>query len=533
MKKCRLQQIICICLFGWASLLAASMPPKAESSFEEKKATPPLGSWQLHLTSRAGAFYLNVQCSVAENCYLYRESTFVTVHLADNTQVRLPPLSADDKSEPYLKSGNHFWQGHFPDLPLKITVNFQGCTTGGDEGEMCLMPDSFSWDCTTIKRTPAVAADTEKTAVLPADLQQALARFPHQRAVSGLLNAQELIGFIENSAAAPDETSAGNSGQRGLWAILLLVVLGGLGLNLTPCVLPMIPINLAIIGASGSNISRWQGFRRGGAYAVGITLTYGILGVLAAVTGSRFGALNSSSIFNWVIALIFLLLALGMLGVYEIDFSRLGNLFRRNGGKKRQLPPALSAFLLGIMAALLAGACVAPVVISVILLAGKFYSEGSSWGLLLPFALGFSMALPWPLLGAGLSFLPKPGAWMVRVKHLFGVIILLMAVYYAYLGVNLYRHAADQQRKLDTLAGELDHAAASGQTVLIDCWATWCKNCAAQEKVFQAPEVKKILQKHNIRIIRFQAENLNDPAVKAFMEKYDLPGLPSLVLLKK
>jgi thiol:disulfide interchange protein len=62
---------------------------------------------------------------------------------------------------------------------------------------------------------------------------------------------------------------------------------------------------------------------------------------------------------------------------------------------------------MGIVAALLAGACVAPVVITVVLLAAKLYSEGHSWGLFLPFALGLSMALPWPLL-------PTTTRWVCR-----------------------------------------------------------------------------------------------------------------------
>jgi thiol:disulfide interchange protein len=143
------------------------------------------------------------------------------------------------------------------------------------------------------------------------------------------------------------------------------------------------------------------------------------------------------------------------------------------------------------------------------------------------------MALPWPLLGAGLSVLPKPGAWMVRVKQLFGALIFGMALYYGYLGWSLRSGAVDQQEITGNFTAELQEAAAADETVLIDCWATWCKNCAAQERVLQSPEVQNVLQKHNVKVIRFQAENLNDPAVKAFMQKYQLPGLPSMVLLKK
>ena len=526
MKRCLLQ-IISVCLLGWASLLTASTLPGVER-FE--KTIPHLGSWQLELHGNQ----VKILCNVAENCYLFSDETFVTLYFANQPPIKLPQPPAqesEDKTYRCFKTGTHYWQSSFKQRPVRVTVNYQGCTTGGADGAMCLMPESFEWDCNKVNPQPVPAAKNDPA--LPENLQKALARFSSQRAISGLQDAQGIIDFIGNTPAARGSLTDNSPEKMSFWAILLLVVIGGLGLNLTPCVLPMIPKNLAIIGASGAGVSRWQGFRRGGAYALGITLTYGILGVLAAVTGSQFGSLNSSSIFNWVIALIFLALALGMLGVYEIDFTRLSNLSRRNGGKKRQLPPTLSAFLLGVMAALLAGACVAPVVITVVLLAGKLYSQGAVWGLFLPFALGFSMALPWPLLGAGLSCLPKPGAWMVRIKQLFGVIILLMAVYYTYIGIRLFRNEAVLQSEITALAGNLERAADSNQTVLIDCWATWCKNCTAQERVLQSPEVQNVLQKHNVKVIRFQAENLNDPAVKAFMQKYQLPGLPSMVLLKK
>ena len=79
---------------------------------------------------------------------------------------------------------------------------------------------------------------------------------------------------------------------------------------------------------------------------------------------------------------------------------------------------------MGAVAALLAGACVAPVVIQVVLFSSNLYATGTTIALALPFVLGVGMAMPWPIAGAGLASLPKPGAWMVRVKQAFGVLIL-------------------------------------------------------------------------------------------------------------
>ena len=93
---------------------------------------------------------------------------------------------------------------------------------------------------------------------------------------------------------------------------------------------------------------------------------------------------------------------------------------------------------MGAIAALLAGACVAPVVIQVVLFSSNLYAKGNAVALALPFLLGVGMAMPWPIAGAGLAALPKPGAWMVRVKQVFGVVILATAAYYGYEAYGLF-----------------------------------------------------------------------------------------------
>ena len=93
---------------------------------------------------------------------------------------------------------------------------------------------------------------------------------------------------------------------------------------------------------------------------------------------------------------------------------------------------------MGAVAALLAGACVAPVVIQVVLFSSNLYATGTKVALALPFCLGIGMAIPWPIAGAGLAALPKPGMWMVRVKQAFGVFILATAAYYGYESYSIF-----------------------------------------------------------------------------------------------
>ena len=475
---------------------------------------------------KSGRWKVRVLCQIAEKSYLYTGATKVSVTLADGktADIKLPPGVPDKSGETIYRPGAVSFVMFAKSRPVRVTADFQGCTSGG-ENDVCLMPESrVLWG--------EFAGDSSNDGAKGGFLSGSLQKFSAVKTLSGLVDAPELSRFIaaENSggkAAAP-------AVDAGFWGILLLVVLGGLGLNLTPCILPMIPINLSIIGANPAQSGRWRGLRRGAAYGLGITLAYGVLGVLAAVTGRSFGELNSSSVFNAVIAAIFVVLALGMFGIFNIDVSKLSNLFPRKAGKKAwSLPPEITAFALGIVAALLAGACVAPVVISVVVLAGKLYGEGNYWALALPFALGLSMALPWPLLGAGLSVLPKPGAWMMRIKYIFGIVILLMAVYYGYTAWNLRSGAFNQQQEVARVTAELDKAAAANENVLLDCYASWCKNCAALDKVISSSEIQEVLKKNNTRLVRFRTEKLTDPVIKAFMQQYELPGLPSLLLLKK
>ena len=149
----------------------------------------------------------------------------------------------------------------------------------------------------------------------------------------------------------------------------------------------------------------------------------------------------------------------------------------------------------------------APVVIQVVLFSSDLYAQGTLIALALPFLLGVGMAVPWPLAGAGLTALPKPGPWMVRVKQAFGVFILATASYYGYLAYGLFADrwvdpkevAASVEEKLKSgwhasLAEGLNVALLEQKPVLIDMWATWCKNCVVMDRTTLAdPAVEKAL----------------------------------------
>jgi thiol:disulfide interchange protein DsbD len=354
----------------------------------------------------------------------------------------------------------------------------------------------------------------------------------------GYLGSDDFLQFVRNAEAGVKEQ--GLFDGRGPLAILLIVFLGGLALNLTPCVLPMIPINLAIIGAGAQAGSRARGFMLGGVYGAAMAIVYGVLGLIVILTAGTFGTINSSPWFNLSIAIVFAALALAMFDVVTIDFSRFSSSIGSGGGRGS----VVLAFSMGAVAALLAGACVAPVVIQVVLFSSDLYAQGTALALALPFLLGVGMAVPWPLAGAGIAALPKPGAWMVRVKQVFGVLILVTAAYYGYQAYGMFANrwvdagevASSVEEKLKagwhaSLAEGLAVAQREQKPVLVDLWATWCKNCLTMDKTTLAdPDVEAALSGY-VKI-KFQAEQPDEEPAKSVMKRFGAVGLPTYVILR-
>ncbi len=367
----------------------------------------------------------------------------------------------------------------------------------------------------------------------------ALEYFEVLGSTGGYLDTDDFLDFM--AAAESGEGERGWFEGRGPLAILALILAGGLALNLTPCVLPMIPINLAIIGAGTRAGSRARGFALGGAYGLAMAVVYGILGLAVILTAGTFGTINSSPWFNLGIAALFVVLGLAMFDVLAIDFSRLQSRLSRSGNDRGSF---VVAFGMGAVAALLAGACVAPVVIQVIVFSSNLYNTGTTIALMLPFFLGIGMALPWPIAGAGLSFMPKPGPWMVHVKHAFGVFILGTAVYYGYLGYGLIAQrwvdpaevADSVQELLDegwyaSLGQGLQAAQADDNLVLVDMWATWCKNCLTMDRTTLKTAAVESGLEHYVKV-KFQAEDPDASPAREVLQHLDGIGLPTYAILR-
>ena len=382
--------------------------------------------------------------------------------------------------------------------------------------------------------TPPVASSGDPAAVLAT-----LERFNVRSSNGGFIATADFLKWIKDSEAGVKDT--GWFEGRGPLAILAIVFIGGLALNLTPCVLPMIPINLAIIGAGTQAGRRSRGLLLGATYGAAMALVYGVLGLVVILTAGSFGAINASPWFNVAIAVLFVFLGLAMFDIVTVDFSRFSSGIRFSESSRGTF---FLAFAMGAIAALLAGACVAPVVIQVVLFASNLYARGTTIALALPFLLGVGMAIPWPIAGGGLAALPKPGKWMVRVKYVFGVFILGTAVYYGYLAYELFANrwvdptsvSASVQEKLRegwhaSLTEGLAVAERDRKPVFIDLWATWCKNCLVMDRTTLAdPQVKSALEKY-VRV-KQQAEDYEVSPVKELMSRARVVGLPAYVILE-
>ena len=425
--------------------------------------------------------------------------------------------------------------------PTNVQIQFDLTVAPATQALTTIRPDLFGGltlvDLAAGDPVPAPAPSAP--ALDDLSVLSALEEFDVLSNTGGYLDTEAFLDFME--AAESGEGQQGWFEGRGLLAILALILVGGLALNLTPCVLPMIPINLAIIGAGTRAGSRMRGFALGGTYGLAMALVYGILGLVVILTAGTFGTINSSPWFNLGIAALFVVLGLAMFDVLTIDFSRQQSKLTMDGGGGGSF---LVAFGMGAVAALLAGACVAPVVIQVIVFSSNLYGTGTSIALALPFFLGLGMAIPWPIAGAGLSLMPKPGPWMVHVKHAFGVFILGTAVYYGYLGYGLIAQrfvdpaeVADSVQELleegwyASLGQGLEAAQAEDKLVLVDMWATWCKNCLTMDRTtLKAPAVEAGLEDY-VKV-KFQAEDLDASPAKEVLKYFGGIGLPNYAILR-
>lgn len=216
--------------------------------------------------------------------------------------------------------------------------------------------------------------------------------------------------------------------NAGFWTILGVFFLAGLGLSLTPCVFPMIPILSGIIAGQGKQATKGRALALSIAYVLGMAITYAAVGVAAGLSGTLLTAALQNV---WVLsafALVFVVLSLSMFGFYELQLptSLQSKLSEESG--HLQGGRGISVFLMGALSALIVGPCVAAPLAGALLYIGQTGDAVLGGTALFVMALG--MGAPLIAVGvAGGSLLPKTGPWMEGVKKTFGVLLLATALW--------------------------------------------------------------------------------------------------------
>ncbi|WP_304041766.1 protein-disulfide reductase DsbD [Ignavibacterium album] len=237
------------------------------------------------------------------------------------------------------------------------------------------------------------------------------------------INISEAPLSVQNSNS---ENSVSSTLEKsGLLVGLLFVFIGGLALNLTPCVYPLIPITIGYFGGqSEGRTSRLT--LMGLLFMLGMAVTYSIVGVITSLTGAVFGALLQNPIVILIIVAIFIILSLSMFGVYE--FKLPDSWVAKAGGAKGGY---FGAFFMGLTMGIVAAPCIGPFVLGLVTYVA---AKGDPlFGFLMFFVLALGLGLPYLFLAifsGKIKNLPRAGMWMDAVKHIFGFILLGMALYF-------------------------------------------------------------------------------------------------------
>ena len=403
----------------------------------------------------------------------------------------------------------------------QLTVTYQACAE-----DICYLPRTIRFSSSD------GAASALSAAVADADAASAAAQFapfpPSRlapvRTLSGYVSPDEFLRFLAPDSAAPAGFVDRARAKGGILLLFLAALVAGAALNLTPCVLPLIPVNLALIG---------RGFKRGAFFGAGIASVFGAAGLASALTGAAlFGYAQASALFNAAVAAVFCILALAMLDAIRIDFSGLAKFFRR-----KKTTPSFSlagAFAGGALSALLAGACVAPALVSMLVISAEMTAKGSAAGYALPFVFGLGMALPWAFLGGGLMKLPRAGKWSLWIKRAFALVFLFMAI--RSLGDArriLVPPAADESDGAIAWISEpsaINAALAGGRPAFVYLTADWCVACVKMSRVtFADPGVAEAAKKY--RAIKIDCTDYSRPEVREWLKKTGARGLPHLAII--
>ncbi|MBI2214412.1 MAG: thioredoxin family protein [Acidobacteria bacterium] len=398
--------------------------------------------------------------------------------------------------------------------------------------------------------------------------------------VDSLGEAAPAGGAFQKLSDAPGGSSqglfSGDIGStfqsRGLATTLLVVFVLGMALTLTPCVYPLIPLTMAFFSSqTGGSTARRFGLSS--TYVLGIAITYSTLGVFAAMSGALFGAWMQKPVVLGFFALLMLLLALSMFGLYDINVPQ----FIASRASARA--GFIGSLTMGLLAGIVAAPCVGPFVVSLIALVSQ--SGNPYLGFLLFFVLALGLGVPFLALGifsSGASSLPRSGPWLVKIKQALGFVLIAMAFYFLrpVTGDEVYRWGVAASLVLGALflfvrsertkagnvirlvcgllllAGAVPFvmpksggpeiqwaryddaaiaaAAREGTPVIIDFYADWCLPCKELDhNTFNQSGV--VAESKRFATFKADLTRGDDERSKELVKRYGIVGVPTIVFI--
>ncbi|MBK7629984.1 MAG: protein-disulfide reductase DsbD [Ignavibacteriales bacterium] len=297
---------------------------------------------------------------------------------------------------------------------LVITLEYQACN---DISCMPLNETSVEIEIEILENNKLTDNDTSKSQSNIIETNDSVSSF------------DQLVNNTKNEISTNDKSDSGSIASTlensGIFLSLIFVFLAGLALNLTPCVYPLIPITIGYFGGqSEGKTSRLV--MLGLLYMLGMALTYSVVGVVTSLSGAVFGTLLQNPIVITGIAILFVVLALSQFGVYE--FKLPDSWVMKAGGAKGG---AFGAFFMGLTMGIVAAPCIGPFVLGLVTYVA---AKGDPlYGFLMFFVLALGLGFPYLLLAifsGKIKSLPRAGLWMEGVKHIFGFLLIGMAIYF-------------------------------------------------------------------------------------------------------
>lgn len=327
-----------------------------------------------------------------------------------------------------LKAGKNLKPGKYE---ITGVLNYQACND-----RACFAPKDAPFSVTiTLKEDSVKTADTSKTETKDTVKADTTDKSSKTDTTKTTLTENKRDTTQTVTSTESKNQIAQYIEEKGLFVALLIIFGIGLALNLTPCVYPLIPMTIGYFG-SMANQSKGNKILIALVYALGMSVTYSVMGTVAALTGGVFGALLQSPVVVGILVLIFIALALSMFGLYDIKIPQsLANM----GAKNRQ--GYLGTFVMGLTVGFIAAPCIGPLVLSLLVYVGQMGNP--LLGFVMFFVLSMGLGLPYVFLAifsSSITKLPRSGEWMESVKIIFGLMMLGLALYTAQplMSVELY-----------------------------------------------------------------------------------------------